>query len=151
MKLLLPLLFLFLVLNSCIKKGCTNPDATNYKKRAVEDNGSCVYPELRDDMIGEYAVEKTVIIHVGSNQGTTSTFDTITIEKGYEYNSLSIDNSTFNINFQTFNLSYLTDIHKYPPYGGGSLLNGVLKTSVTNNMYHGGTYSNTYISGYKIN
>jgi hypothetical protein len=29
---------------SCKKKGCTNPEATNYSEEAKKDDGSCILP-----------------------------------------------------------------------------------------------------------
>lgn len=49
--------FLFLILSviciqSCQKRGCTNPNATNYSSDAKHDNGSCAY--------GAFSVEDSI-------------------------------------------------------------------------------------------
>lgn len=41
---LLPVVLLALVLTTCHRKGCTDPDAYNYDENAKKDDGSCQYP-----------------------------------------------------------------------------------------------------------
>ena len=41
------LMVVFLLALSSCKKGCTDPEALNYNDRAEDDNGSCVYEQIR--------------------------------------------------------------------------------------------------------
>lgn len=36
-------LLLFILLSSCVKKGCTDPTALNYNSEAKKNNGTCIY------------------------------------------------------------------------------------------------------------
>ncbi len=61
---------------SCKKKGCTNPDATNYDENAKKDDGSCVLPDPIE-------TEVTVTGQITTN--TTWTNDKIWILSGKVY------------------------------------------------------------------
>ena len=46
-----------LLLGSCSKEqGCTNACAKNYNAEAEEDDGSCVYPTISENMVGTWAI-----------------------------------------------------------------------------------------------
>jgi hypothetical protein len=61
---------------SCKKKGCTNPDATNYDENAKKDDGSCVLPT---------PVENEVTVSGQITTNTTWTSDKIWILSGKVY------------------------------------------------------------------
>lgn len=65
---------------SCKKKGCTNPDATNYSEKATKDDGSCILPAGSN-----YKIE-TVTISGTSYEKITGTIDaTISLDASKNY------------------------------------------------------------------
>ncbi|MFT7343590.1 MAG: hypothetical protein ACI9XP_000164 [Lentimonas sp.] len=91
---LLPIAIITLVLGSCKKQGCIDPDATNYDKNAKKDNGKCQYPSVEST----YEVPSTY---------------TFTDANG---------NSTVSYSGQTDRLSHLESITSYAKSGTANIL-----------------------------
>ena len=148
---LLSFLILLFTMVSCTKTGCTNPDATNYNKRAQEDNGSCIYPEWRDEMIGEYAVEN---ININYSNDTVYFSDTISIEKGDMYNTLKIDGVTFNVEFKANTINFTrNDKHgSTSSHGHGSIKENEIEYYIQDfSPWSSLIVRNFTCNGYKIN
>lgn len=60
MKKLLVLIFSLLLFESCSKKGCTDPLATNYNSDAITDDGSCIIEGCTDATAVNYNPDATV-------------------------------------------------------------------------------------------
>ncbi len=60
-----PIVFMFsiVLLVSCGKEGCTDPQALNYNSDSTKDNGSCEFIEVGDRMQGG------IIFYLDSNGG----------------------------------------------------------------------------------
>ncbi|MFT6717325.1 MAG: hypothetical protein ACJA0Q_001977, partial [Saprospiraceae bacterium] len=59
MKIFLTLTVLATMLLSCIKeKGCTDVTAQNYLADATQDDGSCVFPTLSDNITGDWSMTR---------------------------------------------------------------------------------------------
>ena len=58
MKKLIIFMFSIVLLGSCSKKGCTDPNAVNYSSEAVDDDGTCVFTYTN---IPDTAFEQTLI------------------------------------------------------------------------------------------
>ena len=70
MKLIIRLFFLFTVFSvtqSC-KKGCTDPNASNYNPEAKKDNGSCYYVNLPTNLVVELTnTPNSGLVEVGAS------------------------------------------------------------------------------------
>lgn len=80
---------------SCNRKGCTNPDATNYDENAKKDDGSCELPEENNDDIQKYGALSSSETWTAGNtyvlngkvvvpNGVTLTIEAGTLIKGAE-------------------------------------------------------------------
>ena len=95
MKMFLTLTVLAIMALSCSKeKGCTDVTAKNYLADATQDDGSCVFPTLTDNITGDWsmtrhkieskdssgfnliAIEETLIGSASYNQDGTGLFTT---------------------------------------------------------------------------
>lgn len=54
---------------SCKKKGCTNPEATNYSEKAKKDDGSCVLPVVEEET---YDIPTTYVFKDENGNSTVS-------------------------------------------------------------------------------
>lgn len=69
------------VLNSCSKKGCTDPTAINYDEKAKKDDGSCQYNNNNNNNNNNNVVEKSGSITANE----TWTSDKVYLLKGFVY------------------------------------------------------------------
>lgn len=71
----LPILFFtFIALfSSCKKEECTGPNATNFKREAKKDDGSCIYPAPPNPMYGNFDATSICIGNVSFDYTLTVT------------------------------------------------------------------------------
>lgn len=75
------LLFSSLTFYSCAKEGCSDSAAINYDEEVKEDDGSCLYADAADMLVGTWNVSETV-------SGSTT---------NYSVSITKIDNETVSI------------------------------------------------------
>jgi hypothetical protein len=92
MKANLILIIFTIIIYSCSKNknGCIDSNATNYNVKAKIDDGSCIFPEWRNDLIGLYlVVDSSKYYNPNSNTWATNIkIDTVELKKGNYYNEM---------------------------------------------------------------
>jgi hypothetical protein len=92
MKAILTIITLTILLYSCSKNkyGCTDSNAINFDANVTNDDGSCVFPEWRDDLIGLYLViDSSRYYNTSSNMWATNIkIDTVELKKGIYFNEM---------------------------------------------------------------
>ncbi len=85
----------FLMVASCAKKGCTDPNATNYSLEAQKNNGSCVYnpgikligeATLHVPIGGEFIDEGAFAIDADGSKPSVAVVNTVNTTKKGTYN-----------------------------------------------------------------
>jgi hypothetical protein len=112
---------------SCKKKGCTNPEATNYNAEAKKDDGSCILPEPepdpRDPYLGNYLVTDTLYLFDSFSEAVTYTLQVTTGETSSDtiyLNNLWNDGSNYYALMAGSNFSIPSQQVSGPYYASGS-------------------------------